>query len=141
MSKVQPLSWASQLVGSLFVGYSGISLPFMHKVECTEKVCQRTEERLVKVTYYFPSWMPYVSRAISFMDSWNGLDGHQVFVNFPRIIPAAAELFVLAQKGNIEGVKGLIEDRKASIYDVSDSEGRSALHVSSTPTLWITQRD
>ena len=102
----------------------------MREVECTEKGCERREERLVKVTYYFPSWIPYVSRVVSFMDSWNGLDGHQVFVNFPRIIPADAELFVLAQRGHIEGVRRLFEDKKASIYDVSDSEGRSALHVS-----------
>ena len=136
MSKVQPLSWASQLVGSLFVEYSGISLPFMRKVKCTKKACQRTEERLVKVTYYyFPFWVPYVSRIVSFMDSWNGLDGHQVFVNFPRIVLSAAELFVFAQKGHIEGAKRLIEDKKASIYDVSDSDGRPTLHVSSTPTL------
>lgn len=141
MSKVQPLSWASQLIGSFFLGYSGITLPFMSKIECTEKACQRTEKRLLKVTYYFPSWIPYVSRVVSIMNSWNGLDGHQILFNFPRIIPAAAELFVFAQKGHIEGVKRLIEDRKASINDVSDSEGRSALHVSTYSVSRIMRHD
>ena len=129
-SNVRPFNWISNVAGTLLIGYSGISNLFMPKVECTEKACQRQERGQLKVTYYFPSWFTAASRAISYMDSWNSLDGHQVFWKFPRVVPANADLFVFAQKGNIKGVQRLIEAREASIYDVSDMEGRSALHVS-----------
>jgi hypothetical protein len=129
VSQAQPLAWVSGLFGSLFIGYSGVSLPFSGKVVCTERHCQKVEKGILKAAYYFPNWTPFSGRMVSILDSWNSFDGHQLHVKFPRVIPASAELFTLVQKGNIEGVQRLFSERKASVFDVNASEGRSALHV------------
>lgn len=136
-SRAQPLAWVSGVFGSLFIGYSGVTLPFVGPVKCTEKSCQRTEKAIVKATYYFPNWTPFAFRMVSLYDSWNSFDGHQIHVKLPRVVPASAELFTLAQKGNIEGIQRLFSEKKASIYDINMSEGRSALHVSISGLLLI----
>ena len=130
--RLHPLQWASGFIGSLFIGYSGISLPFASKATCNEKACRRNEKCLIKVTWYFPSWFPMASRMISIIDKWTPLDGHDISIRLPRIVSSSAEIFIMAQKGNIDGIKQLITNKKASIHDVSATEGRSALHVSST---------
>jgi hypothetical protein len=38
----------------------------------------------------------------------------------------------MAQKGNIRGLQEIFDQRQASIYDVSEGEGRTALHVGLT---------
>jgi hypothetical protein len=125
VSKLQYPPWITSVIGSLFVGYSGI--PLLNERACNEKSCKKGGS-LLKVTYYFPTWSLF--RMISFMGRWNSLDGHNFTLHTPRVVPSSSEIFVLAQKGNIEGLQELFSQRKASIYDVSAREGRSALHVS-----------
>lgn len=129
VSRVQPLTWASVIVGSLFIGYNGVTFPFLKKVECSERKCERKEKGLVKVKYFFPTWIPFASRMVSLLHSWSKLDGSHIQVKFPRVVPASSEIFILAQKGHVEGIRRLFQEGKASVYDISDSEGRSALHV------------
>ncbi|GAW20292.1 hypothetical protein ANO14919_097930 [Xylariales sp. No.14919] len=105
-------------------------MPFSTRTKCTEGACQREKKEIISANYYFPSWAPFAPRMISLMKTWNGFDRPQLHVKFPRVIPPASELFVLAQKGNIPGVQRLFSDKKASPYDISAGEGRSALHVS-----------
>ena len=67
---------------------------------------------------------------LHFIDQWTPLDGHDITIKLPRVVPPSAEIFILAQKGHIDGIKQLIRQGKASVFDISASEGRSALHVS-----------
>ncbi|KAI0416285.1 hypothetical protein F5X98DRAFT_375855 [Xylaria grammica] len=107
-------------------------MPFSTRTKCTEGACQRQKKEIISANYYFPSWAPFAPRMISLMKTWNGFDRPQLHVKFPRVIPPASELFVLAQKGNIPGVQRLFSDKKASPYDISAGEGRSALHFALT---------
>ncbi|KAK0711869.1 ankyrin repeat-containing domain protein [Lasiosphaeris hirsuta] len=131
-SYVQPLSWVSNILGSLFTEYSGAILPFTGKASCTQRLCKRADKGIPKASYYFPNWAPFAGRMVSLLDSWNSFDGHQLHVKFPRVIPASAHLFTLAQKGNIKGVQRLFSEGKASVFDVNVNEGRSALHFALT---------
>ena len=61
--------------------------------------------------------------------SWNPMSGHTVSLRTPRSISSKSNVFMLAQHGNIQGMKRLFEQRLASPFDISHEEGRSALHV------------
>ena len=117
--------WMRSSIGSLSVGYSGTKL--VGRVSCTEKTCLQRVHSSVKITYQFPQWL--LGRSVSFTDMWHPLNGHNINLKTPRVISARSEVFVFAQQGNIEGIQRLFQDQKASPFDVSDSEGRSALHV------------
>ncbi|PVH85376.1 ankyrin [Cadophora sp. DSE1049] len=108
-------SWMEALIGSLSVGYSGIP---------------QEGEVLVKATYFFPTW--FLSRMITVIDRWNSIDGHDIVLKAPRVVSSSADIFVMAQEGNIRGLQEIFSQRRASIYDVSEGEGRSALHFALT---------
>jgi hypothetical protein len=119
--------WLARFTGSLFVGYSGI--PLTTRPACDKKKCKREQGGIVKITYYFPTYLPWVTRMLSIMDQWNSLDGHRFMLHAPRVVSSSSEIFILAQRGNIEGIQALFAQKEASIYDVSAGEGRSAVHV------------
>jgi len=123
-SQLQYPSWVTSILGSLSIGYSGISI--LSSRACTEKACVRGVSTL-RLTYYFPSW--FFCRMISLTSRWDSLGGYNVAVHTPRVVSNSSELFMLAQKGNILGVQNLLAKRTASLYDVSHGEGRTALHV------------
>ena len=128
--RLETAPWASSLVGSLFIGYSGLPLPFTPKIECNQSDCQRNPRSLIKVAWYFPSWWPLAGNVLHFIDQWTPLDGHDITIKLPRVVPPSADIFILAQKGHVDGIRQLIRQGKASVFDISASEGRSALHVS-----------
>ena len=118
--------WVAMMVGTLFVGYSGI--PFVDRPACNEKKGIKETGGLLKLTYYFPSWVP-LQRMLSFVDKWQNPEIHHMRLQLPRLVPATSEIFALAQKGNVQGISMMFDTGKASIYDVSSGEGRSVLHV------------
>ena len=139
--RLETAPWASVLVGSLFIGYSGLPLPFTPKIECNQSDCQRNPKSLIKVAWYFPSWWPLAGNVLHFIDQWTPLDGHDITIKLPRVVSPSADIFILAQKGHIDGIKQLIRQGKASVFDISASEGRSALHVSFTASVVSNKTD
>jgi hypothetical protein len=121
--------WLRIVLGSLFVGYAGV--PGLHNVSCDDEACQQAGHGCFKVAYHFPAW--FLTRMITIQDRWSPLGGHIVSMRTPRVVSPKAEIFIYAQQGNIEGLQLLFKERKASPFDVSSSEGRSALHVSCAP--------
>jgi hypothetical protein len=130
VSRYRNNPYLAMVVGSLFVGYSGI--PFENRPPCDEKLCVRETGGLVKMTYYFPSWVP-IKRMIALFDRWQNPGIHHIDIQIPRIVPSSAEVFVLAQRGNVHGIHALFQAGRASVYDVSAGEGRSILHVCFNP--------
>ena len=63
------------------------------------------------------------------MDKWQTPELHQINLQLPRVVPTTADIFVLAQKGHVQGMQLMFDTGKASIYDVSSGEGQSVLHV------------
>lgn len=128
VTRWQPLSWVSNVFGDLLVGYSGISMPMMSRVPCSESGCQRRETGRFTATYYLPSWAVISTRVVSLFATWNDV-GSDMRFRFPNIIDASADIFVFAQKGNIQGIQHLFSQKLATINDISSIEGCSALHV------------
>lgn len=84
-SRLQPLAWVSQVFGTLFIGYSGTVLPFLGDIKCTEKFCKRSEQAVVKATYYFPDSTPFASRMITFRNTWSTSDVSELYMKFPAL--------------------------------------------------------
>lgn len=96
VSKYQYPRWIAPHMGSLFIGYSG--LPYLSTARCNESMCTKRKDAVIKATYYFPAWVPYFSRMLSFVGRWNQLDGPDVCLRMPRVVPSSSEIFMLAQK-------------------------------------------
>ena len=116
VSKLQHPRWIAPLIGSLFIGYS--RLPYLCTAGCNESTCTKREDALIKATYYFPTWASYFSRMLSFVGKWNQLDGHDFSLRMPRVVPSSSDIFMLAQKGNVQGIKMLFSLSKASNYTI-----------------------
>ena len=128
LSRYQHPRCIAPLIGSLSIGYSG--LPYLCTAGCNENKCTKRDDALIKVTYYFPAWASYFSSMLSFVGRWNRLDELDVSLRRPRVVPSSSNIFILAQKGNVQGIEKLVSLSKASIHDVSVGEGRSVMHVS-----------
>lgn len=120
-------AWTRHLIGSLFIGYSGV--PLLNTRKCNEKSCRGGKRFLVKLSYFFPSWL--VARMVfAIGSSFNLLHAVDPFIRVPRVVASSSEIFILAQKGNILEMQKLIAGARGSILDINGNEGRSALHVS-----------
>jgi len=113
------------LLGSLFMGYSG--LPVRNRA-CNERTCRKQSIPTVKVTYHFPHWL--LARMIHFVLTLSYMKGPGVSLSMPRVIPDNAPVLTFAVQGNLDGIKSLFSKGTASPYDVALSNGRTALHVS-----------
>lgn len=113
------------VIGSLFIGYSNTP---MNRKPCNEKLCRQQRSSLLKVNYYFPSW--FMHRMVSFKNIWNPGEGHRISVRTPRIVPAASDVFLVADHGNLDAMKLLFTQGLASPFDISAETGQSVLQVS-----------
>lgn len=115
------------IVGTLFLGYSGIPTITYFSLKCTERVCRRNESALLNVQYYFPPW--FLQRAIILRNRYSPLYGNQLGVRTPRVVEAWTDIFIAAQEGNLQIVRLLLSQRKASPFDVAP-DGGTPLFVS-----------
>jgi hypothetical protein len=116
------------VLGSLFVGYSGlpISTP-----ACSEHSCLRRAIPSMELSYYFPRW--FLARSIFMSLKVVPLVGPELTLRTPRLIrwtSKEANLFHLAMAGNIRGIQSMFSDGTATPFDVTLSSGKSALFVS-----------
>lgn len=61
-------------------------------------------------------------------------DVPRVSLSLPRVIEGNADIMRFAVSGNLDGIKSLFKQGLASPYDVVFSTGRTALHVSPSPS-------
>lgn len=111
--------------GSFFIGYTG--LPVANK-RCDEITCQRQSKPAAEITYCFPFW--FLARTISLIITQTSCGDPVACLKVRRTIPVYADIFRLASNGDVQDMKTLFEQRKASPMDVAFGDGRSALHVS-----------
>lgn len=117
-------SLMEQLVGSLFVGYSGI--PILRQ-KCNQQSCHLESQPLMYITYFFPTW--FLTRMISLMISTTPLAGPVISLKTQRTVLGDSDIFECAKTGNINKMKYLFQNGLASPHDVSFSSGITALHV------------
>jgi hypothetical protein len=117
-------SFMEKLVGSLFIGYSGV--PILRQ-KCNQHSCHLESQPLMYVTYYFPTW--FLARMVSLMISTTPLAGPVVSLKTQRTVSGDADIFTCAKTGDINKMKYLFQNGLASPHDVSFSSGITALHV------------
>ena len=122
----QTPQWLSSTIGALHVKYSRTASQSSRA--CSRRSCHLGAEAVLKSQYYLPNCL--LHRMMSLQFNWGPLTGHTVSLKTPRSISSKSTVFMLAQHGNIQGMKRLFEQRLASPFDISLEEGRSALHVS-----------
>lgn len=125
--------WMKGLIGSIFIGYSGV--PLAKRRPCTEKVCLKEHQTLLKVSYFFPTW--FMGRMLVFRDRYSPLDGHSISVRTPRTLDGNAPAVWAAVHGNVESMRDLFAKGMASPFDVDDL-GQSLLGVRHVSSLRLT---
>lgn len=115
------------LVGTLFVGYTG-SLRLGTK--CNKTTCRNRTGRSFQLTYCFPQW--FIERAIYVVFAITYTGNIKFRLDVRRRIGWGGEDNILrfALTGTTSGVQSLLNDGKASMLDVDQNHGRSALYVS-----------
>jgi len=115
------------LIGTLFVGYTGSSLLGPN---CNKSTCQNHAGRSLQFTYCFPQW--FLEKTIHIVAALT-YTGTPVFgLEVRRRVGWGGEDSILrfALTGNTVGVKSLLDVGKASMTDVDPNHGRTALYVS-----------
>ncbi len=123
--KVQTPRMLHRLMGNLLVGYAGMSL---WKPRCNIPTCRGFLARSVTLTYCFPQW--FVARAVHV--TWSDcLGGPGLSLYLQRRYPESEEnsVFLLANNGNTEGVKELIQNRMIRPNDADAARGFTPLHI------------
>ncbi|KAI9812177.1 MAG: hypothetical protein M1827_004843 [Pycnora praestabilis] len=113
----------SGLIGSLFLGYSGLTAG---KVKCSEKSCRRRPDSSLKFTYYFPWW--FLARKVTMAVTLNSMKGPGLLLRVPRVIEDFVEVFYFSRNNNVEGLKKLFNRHLASPHDTHGTYGQTPLH-------------
>src|SRR5438045_1178660 len=104
------------------------------RAACNERHCNRQSIPSIKINYFFPSWMLDRVFQFTFMISYMG--GPELLLKCPRTVSDDAPVIFGAVQGNLEQIKTLFDNRLASPYDVAISNGRTALHVRTSSSLY-----
>lgn len=113
-----------QALGLLFVGVSGFPIQY---IKCNERLCRRQSIPTLKVNYFFPQWI--VSRVLQFALRLSYMQGPELILRMPLVVPDNAPLMFFAVQGNLAEIQSLFNQGLASPFDVAMSNGRTALHV------------
>ena len=121
-------------LGRLFLAYSGSPIGFARR--CSSASCTARSGAKAYMIYAFPSWFCTSAVIASFMTSPLGEPSMSLAVR--RVVPKTAELFLLANSDDGDGIRRLISSGMASPMDIQFETGRTALHVSLFTTTAMT---
>ena len=111
-----------RLVGNLFIGYTGLPTPFRR---CNVLGCRQNSPAHAKLFYRFPSW--FCKRAVDLAFFGGGLCPELV-LRFPCVRPLHSEWGEYIRDGRVDDLKRLINCKQASLQDVDNTFGLTALH-------------
>ena len=111
------------LVGSLLVRHNGL---YGLNQACNEHSCRRSNSATVRISYRFPDWL--LNRMVSSVLVSNHVNGPQLSLVIPRVVPNTSDIFFQAFAGNIDAVAKLLRSGLASPCDVSGMWGYTPLH-------------
>ena len=110
--------------GSLFLGYSGI--PIITPA-CDSASCISRSSPVLRVMYIFPPWM--VSRAILSTAKVSTSQGLELNIRMSHAISPSSRIFNFSVKGNVDGMRDLLQRRVGSPYDLDSSNNYTPLMV------------
>jgi len=122
-SPLRSPGWMSPFFGSLFVSPKSVRT-------CNSRSCQARMIRL-SYTYAFPLW--FLDRVFSASITRSTSKGPELLIRIMRIRDPLTAFFTISSDGPFQdnttkAVKALLDDGKASVFDVTPS-GMTALHV------------
>jgi hypothetical protein len=112
------------LLGTLFLGYSGS--PILSQ-NCDQSSCRGGKCSSASFTYQFPRWFVQ-SRMIELQAKITAMYGPELLLRFNRVVDGKALVFHYASTGNVEKMKQLFEQGRASPSDVRIDSGWTPLH-------------
>ncbi|KAL8752310.1 MAG: hypothetical protein Q9184_005776, partial [Pyrenodesmia sp. 2 TL-2023] len=119
------------LVGSLLVKHNGL---YGMNQACNERSCRRSNNASLRISYRFPDWL--LNRVVSSVILSNRIDGPQLSLVVPRIVPDTSDIFALCVAGNINAVAKLLGSGLASPCDVRASWGYTPVQIAIDRGHW-----
>lgn len=93
---------------------------------CNEHSCRRSTSAKLSISYRFPEWL--LNRLISSVIISNHVNGPQLSLVVPRIVPNTSDIFFQSFAGNVDAVAKLLQSGLASPCDISGMWGYTPLH-------------
>jgi len=116
----------NQMLGQLFVGYTGIPI---FSPRCDTATCDKAQSPRVSFEYWFPLGVCW-SQIVRLQLTYQSNIGPQLSLSTLRRVPDSAQCVSFALEGNIDGLKNLFKQGLASPRDISTTRGYSILRVS-----------
>ena len=120
---VQTPQLLQRVTGRLFLGYTGTPC---FRVKCLPG-CTQAASTAFNMTYFFPHW--FFEKAISLSMTEGFLGTPSLNIKLRRVVPEMSHVFAMSRYGDVEGLKALFMERKASPDDVHIRGGWNPLHV------------
>ncbi len=114
------------LLGTFFLGYSGS--PILSQ-NCDQSSCRGGKCSSASFTYQFPRWFVQ-SRMIELQAKITAMYGPELLLRFNRVVDGKALVFHYASTGNVEKMKQLFVQRRASPATLGSIADGTPLHVS-----------
>ncbi|KAI3332073.1 ankyrin [Xylariaceae sp. AK1471] len=111
------------LTGTLFVGYNGVT---RLTKPCTSE-CQKSPEGFIAVNYYFPTWL--VKRVFAAGARFTNYRGPELSIRMLNVRDPGDMIFQATHDNDALTVQALLSSGEASVLDVQDGTGHSALHL------------
>ena len=121
---VQALSSLGNILGRLFLAYSGSSIL---RKPCNLSACRQQNARSIRLTYFFPQW--FLNSVVSTTFSTSRLGTPSLNLKVRKIVPETNRLFALCMTEGVDGIQQLFVNRDASPDDVHHRGGWTPLHV------------
>ena len=115
----------THFLGTLFIGYAGLPRVIQ---PCNVPGCTQRTGPTVTLTYFFPVWL--LARALFMAMKISSCDGPQFCLRVPRIVSNSSAIFTVARKGDVEGIKQILQQRQGSPFDRDVFIGYSPIMVS-----------
>ena len=110
-------SLLKQVVGILFVGYSGSPIRMGSPQRCTEAKCLSRIAFQTNVSYIFPSWL--LAKALILGLTAQSVGEISISLKVQRIVPNGSEVFRLTSSNDVDGLKNMFRKGLASPHDVA----------------------
>ncbi|KAL8868130.1 MAG: hypothetical protein Q9174_005196 [Haloplaca sp. 1 TL-2023] len=119
-----PGEW-SNVIGRLFVGYTGLPLPTK---KCDRKSCQHGQvQTRIRVAYLFPFWFAWKMFALTVTKASTSFMWK---LDFPAVTQgSSSEMFVHASLGNVEKIQSMLSVDAGSFNIIDSVANKSTLHV------------
>jgi hypothetical protein len=114
----------SPVIGSYSIHLKGFIIT---NAKCTIKSCKRRSRPSLSIACVLPKWM--ASRMIMLFMSCIPLNGPELLLKVARVVPNSSKIFQFAQEKNLDGMRNELVAGRATVHDVSELTGYSAVFV------------